>query len=115
LEFYEDEAGRKPVLEWLRDQVSISTRRVVDTALREILQEQGVRVCGTCPPSGDRPLELGGRIQNAHLGGLMGCQIQYGLFVETNPELDRRLCRTYSMLSRKISTRCLSSFAAPSS
>ncbi len=47
LEFYKDGAGRQPVLEWLRDKVSISTRRVVGTALREILQEQGIGVCGT--------------------------------------------------------------------
>jgi len=47
LEFYEDAAGRKPVLDWLRNKVSISTRRVVGTALREILQEQGIGVCGT--------------------------------------------------------------------
>ncbi len=31
----------------LRDEVSISTRRVIGTALREILQEQGMGVCGT--------------------------------------------------------------------
>jgi hypothetical protein len=47
LEFYKDAAGRKPVLDWLRNKVSISTRRVVGTALREILQEQGIGVCGT--------------------------------------------------------------------
>lgn len=47
LEFYKDAKGRQPVLEWLRDKVSIATRRVVGTALREILQEQGVGVCGT--------------------------------------------------------------------
>jgi len=47
LEFYKDRAGRQPVLEWLRDKVSSSTRRTVGTALREILQEQGVAVCGT--------------------------------------------------------------------
>ncbi len=47
LEFDEDAAGRKLVLDWLRDKVSISTRRVVGTALREILQEQGMGVCGT--------------------------------------------------------------------
>ncbi len=39
--------GRQPVLEWLRDDVSVRTRRVVGTALREILQEQGLRVWGT--------------------------------------------------------------------
>jgi phage-related protein len=47
LEFYKDAVGRKPVLDWLRDKVSMSTRRVIGTALREILQEQGLRVCGT--------------------------------------------------------------------
>lgn len=47
LEFYKEQSGRQPVLEWLRDEVSVSTRRVVGTALREILQEQGVRICGT--------------------------------------------------------------------
>lgn len=47
LEFYRDAAGRKPVLDWLRNKVSIHTRRVVGTALREILQEQGMGVCGT--------------------------------------------------------------------
>ena len=47
LEFYKDRSGRQPVLEWLRDEVSVSTRRVVGTALHEILQEQGVGVCGT--------------------------------------------------------------------
>ncbi len=47
LEFYKDAAGRKPVLDWLRNKVSISTRRVVGTALREVLQEQGMGVCGT--------------------------------------------------------------------
>jgi phage-related protein len=47
LEFYKDATSRKPVLEWLRNKVSISTRRVVGTALREILQEQGMGVCAT--------------------------------------------------------------------
>ncbi len=47
LDFYKSAAGRQPVLDWLRDEVSSSTRRVVGTALREILQEQGVGVCGT--------------------------------------------------------------------
>jgi phage-related protein len=47
LKFYKDATGRKLVLEWLRNKVSISTRRVVGTALHEILQEQGMAVCGT--------------------------------------------------------------------
>jgi phage-related protein len=47
LEFYTDATGRKPVLAWLRNKASVSTRRVVGTALREILQEQGMGVCGT--------------------------------------------------------------------
>ncbi len=55
LDFYADGTGRKPVLDWLRNEVSVATRRVVGTALREILQEHGVHVCGT--PFGRR---LGG-------------------------------------------------------
>lgn len=46
IEFYEDEAGRKPALEWLQG-LDRRSRRVIGTAMREILQQQGVQVCGT--------------------------------------------------------------------
>jgi len=47
IEFYEDESGRKPVLGWIRDDLDVRERRVLGTAMREILQQQGVGVCGT--------------------------------------------------------------------
>jgi phage-related protein len=46
IEFYEDEAGRKPALEWLQA-LDAHPRRVIGTAMREILQQQGVQVCAT--------------------------------------------------------------------
>ncbi len=47
LDFYEDETGRKPVLEWITEELDRSARRILGTAMREILQEQGIDVCGT--------------------------------------------------------------------
>jgi phage-related protein len=47
IEFYEDEAGRRAVLEWIREELTPHRRRAIGTAMREILQEQGVGVCGT--------------------------------------------------------------------
>jgi len=46
IEFYEDETGTKPCLEWIRN-LDVCSRRVLGTALREILQQQGVAVCGS--------------------------------------------------------------------
>jgi hypothetical protein len=46
IEFYE-EAGRKPVLEWIRNDLTPYKRRPLGIAMREILQRQGVQVCGT--------------------------------------------------------------------
>jgi len=46
IEFYEDNAGRKPCLEWIRE-LGARERRVLGTALREILQQQGIRVCSS--------------------------------------------------------------------
>jgi putative component of toxin-antitoxin plasmid stabilization module len=47
LEFYEDGDGRKPVLIWITDELDRRARRSLGTAMRQILQEQGVGVCGT--------------------------------------------------------------------
>jgi len=47
LVFYEDESGRKPVLEWIQNELSREQRRALGTAMREILQRHGVGVCGT--------------------------------------------------------------------
>jgi hypothetical protein len=41
LEFYEDAVGRKPVLDWLRKKVSISTRRVVGTPSMRFSRNRG--------------------------------------------------------------------------
>jgi phage-related protein len=46
IEFYEDSAGRKPCLEWIRE-LDARERRVLGTALREILQQQGINVCSS--------------------------------------------------------------------
>jgi len=47
IEFYEDESGRKPALDWIRDDLDVRERRALGTAMREILQRQGIGVCGT--------------------------------------------------------------------
>jgi hypothetical protein len=47
LEFYQDEHGRKPVHSWIMDELDRRARRTLGTAMREILQEQGVDVCGS--------------------------------------------------------------------
>ncbi len=47
LEFYEDERGDKPVLRWIREELSRTQRATLGQAMREVLQEEGVGVCGT--------------------------------------------------------------------
>ncbi len=47
LEFYEDERGDKPVLRWIREELTRTQRAVLGQAMREVLQEEGVSVCGT--------------------------------------------------------------------
>jgi phage-related protein len=46
IEFYRDEEGRKPALEWIRG-LDRRKRRILGTAMSEILQAQGIGVCGT--------------------------------------------------------------------
>jgi len=46
LEFYEDEQGNEPVLQWLR-QLSPRKRRAMGVAMFEILQHEGPKVVGT--------------------------------------------------------------------
>ena len=46
IEFYEDDHGRTPVLDWIRE-LDRRKRRALGTAMREILQVLGVQVCGT--------------------------------------------------------------------
>lgn len=47
LEFYADEHGDEPVRRWLREDLSRTQRLVVGTAMREVLEEEGINVCGT--------------------------------------------------------------------
>ncbi len=47
LEFYEDPWGNQPVLDWLRADLTREERRSVGAAMRQILQEQGINVCGS--------------------------------------------------------------------
>lgn len=47
LEFYEDEDGGKPVLTWITNELDRYTRRVLGTAMRQILQERGIDICGS--------------------------------------------------------------------
>jgi phage-related protein len=46
LEFYRDEGGVEPVLDWLRSLES-ARRRAIGVAMHEILGKMGVEVCGT--------------------------------------------------------------------
>jgi putative component of toxin-antitoxin plasmid stabilization module len=47
LEFYQDPEGHEPVRDWLKTELSSEERRTVGAAMRTILQEQGVNVCGS--------------------------------------------------------------------
>src|SRR2546421_5062814 len=47
LVFYQDAAERQPVRDWLRNDLSPEERRTVGAAMRHLLQEQGMGVCGT--------------------------------------------------------------------
>jgi phage-related protein len=47
LEFYEDQNGVQPVRRWLMSDLSAEDRRTVGAAMREILQQQGIGVCGS--------------------------------------------------------------------
>ncbi len=47
LDFYKDEHGDEPVRRWLKEELSRTQRLVVGTAMREVLEENGISVCGT--------------------------------------------------------------------
>lgn len=44
IEFFETDDGRKPVLEWIRDELSPTKRRAIGTAMRRVLQIHGPAV-----------------------------------------------------------------------
>jgi hypothetical protein len=45
IEFWEDEHGRKPVLEWIKNDLTPTQRRALGTAMRTLLQRLGPDVC----------------------------------------------------------------------
>jgi len=47
IEFYEEPGGRKPVYDWITKDLSPADRRSLGVAMREILQKQGIDVCGS--------------------------------------------------------------------
>lgn len=47
IEFYEEPGGRRPVYDWITKELSPADRRSLGVAMREILQKQGVGVCGS--------------------------------------------------------------------
>lgn len=47
IEFYEDPAGNKPVLRWIRQELSVPQRRALGYALFRLLQRYGIDVCDT--------------------------------------------------------------------
>jgi len=67
IEFYQDKDGDQPVLRWLREELAPEQRRVLGFAMKEVLQEEGIDVCGT--PYGDN---LGAGIFEFRLGGTVG-------------------------------------------
>lgn len=47
IEFWEDEQGQKPVLEWIRGELSREQRVALGKAMQHVLATMGVGVCGT--------------------------------------------------------------------
>jgi hypothetical protein len=47
LEFYQDEHGEMPVLQWIREELTSTQRSELGQAMREQLQEKGIAVCAT--------------------------------------------------------------------
>lgn len=47
IEFYESANGEKPVLRWIREELTVRQRRALGYALHRLLQAYGVGVCGT--------------------------------------------------------------------
>lgn len=47
LEFFAEDDGTKPVLAWIRDDLTAAQRRAVGTAMRRVLQVNGVGVCAS--------------------------------------------------------------------
>jgi len=46
IEFYTDESGTKPCLDWIKEDLSTTKRRALGVAMYEVLQRHGVQVVG---------------------------------------------------------------------
>jgi hypothetical protein len=62
IEFWEDEHGRKPVLEWIKNELTPTQRRALGTAMRTALQRLRPDVCDSklgvgCPRERGVPAE----------------------------------------------------------
>ena len=47
LEFFVEDDGTEPVLEWIKNDLTAAQRQAIGTAMRRILQVDGVQVCST--------------------------------------------------------------------
>jgi hypothetical protein len=47
LEFFAEDDGTEPVLAWIKDDLTAAQRQAIGTAMRRILQANGVQVCST--------------------------------------------------------------------
>lgn len=47
LEFFATDDGTKPVLTWIKDDLTATQRRAIGTAMRRVLQVNGVGVCSS--------------------------------------------------------------------
>jgi hypothetical protein len=47
LEFFAEDDGTKPVLAWIKNDLTATQRRAVGTAMRRVLQVDGVGVCAS--------------------------------------------------------------------
>ena len=47
LEFFVEDDGTEPVLAWIKDDLTAAQRQAIGTAMRRILQANGVQVCST--------------------------------------------------------------------
>jgi hypothetical protein len=47
LEFFVEDDGTEPVLAWIKNDLTATQRQAIGTAMRRILQADGVQVCST--------------------------------------------------------------------
>jgi len=47
IEFFEEDDGRKPVLGWIKEELSRTKRQAIGAAMQHVLQVYGIDVCGT--------------------------------------------------------------------